>query len=57
MSIYDVYYSNIKDAKYHNNMELISQLDGKNKFAVELGCGSGRDTVYLLKKRISCTRG
>ncbi len=52
MNKYDVYYSNVKDAKYHNNMELLSQIDGTNKFAIELGCGSGRDTTYLLKQRI-----
>ena len=52
MNHWDAYFENIKEAKCHKNMELISQIDGKNKFAVELGCGSGRDTVYLLKKRI-----
>lgn len=56
MGKYDIYYSNIKDAKYHQNMELLSQIDGNNKFAIELGCGSGRDTIYLLKQRIQSTR-
>lgn len=46
------YYSNIKGAKPHSNMELLSQIGGNNMFAIELGCGIGRDTKYLLKKRI-----
>ena len=52
MSEYDIYYSNIKGAEHHKNMELLSDIDGKNKIAIELGCGSGRDTVYLINKRI-----
>ena len=52
MGNYDAYYSNIKNAKYHGNMELLSEIDGNNMFAIELGCGIGRDTIYLLKKRL-----
>ena len=52
MENYNAYYTNTKDAKYHDNMELLAQIDGNNKFAIELGCGIGRDTKYLLNKRI-----
>ena len=52
MNNWNTYFDNIKDAKCHKNLKLISQIDGSNKFAIELGCGNGRDTVYLLKKRV-----
>lgn len=53
MDNYDLYYSKIKDAKPHDNLEMLSQIDMKNMFAIELGCGIGRDTVYLLKNGYS----
>jgi SAM-dependent methyltransferase len=43
------YYKNTKDAEPHSNVIKFMQINPKEGNAVDLGCGVGRDTVFLLK--------
>jgi SAM-dependent methyltransferase len=43
------YYDNTKDAKPNYNVKRFIDLNTKVGNAIELGCGGGRDTVYLIK--------
>ena len=44
------YYNNTKDAKPNYTVKKFIELNVKPENAIELGCGAGRDTVYLIKK-------
>ena len=52
MNDYNKYYEKTKHAKQHDIMNKLDSncLDIDN--VIELGCGAGRDAIYLLKKRI-----
>lgn len=40
------------NATHHKLVENIKELSDNVQNIIELGCGSGRDTVYLLKERV-----
>lgn len=43
------YYENTKKALPHKNVGKFIEIGTKTGKAIDLGCGSGRDTVYLIK--------
>lgn len=43
------FYENTKDAMPHNNIKKFIEMQLKNGNAVDLGCGAGRDTIFLIK--------
>lgn len=43
------FYDNTKDAKPNNNVKKFIELKTETGNAIELGCGAGRDTIYLIK--------
>lgn len=45
------YYKKIANAKHHDLVEQIHLIKANVRNIIELGCGSGRDTVYLLQER------
>lgn len=56
MKNYNEYYKKISGVTHHKLVENIKNLRGNIQNIIELGCGSGRDTVYLLKERIQYFR-
>ena len=44
------FYDNTKDAIPNNNVKKFIELKTETGSAIELGCGAGRDTIYLIKK-------
>lgn len=56
MNNYEEYYKKIKNARHHELMELVKDIKSNIQNVIELGCGSGRDTIYLLNERIQCFR-
>lgn len=50
MSNIKEFYKNTKNAKPHDNVkDFINTYKGVAKKAIDLGCGEGRDTIFLLK--------
>lgn len=43
------YYENTAEAKPNYTVKKFTKLNAKPGNAIELGCGAGRDTVYLIK--------
>lgn len=43
------YYENTKDALPHAMVKKFIKMNIKHKNAIDLGCGAGRDTIYLIK--------
>lgn len=43
------YYENTKDALPHKNLKEFIKINNKQGKAIDLGCGAGRDTVFLVK--------
>lgn len=43
------YYENTKDALPHAMVKKFIKMNIKPKNAIDLGCGAGRDTIYLIK--------
>lgn len=43
------YYENTKNALPHKNVKDFIKLEKKVGKAIDLGCGAGRDTVFLIK--------
>ena len=43
------YYKNTKNALPHKNVQKVLEMDIIPGNAIELGCGAGRDTIYLIK--------
>ena len=43
------YYENTKDALPHKNIKEFIKISDKQGNAIDLGCGAGRDTVFLVK--------
>ena len=44
------YYKNTKNALPHKNVQKVLEMDIIPGNAIDLGCGAGRDTIYLIKK-------
>ena len=45
------YYENTKNAKPNKNIRKFMELKHENGYAIELGCGAGRDTKFLLENK------
>lgn len=45
----DKYYENTKNALPHQNVKKFIEMNTKTGNAIDLGCGTGRDTVFLIK--------
>ena len=43
------YYENTQDALPHNNVYNFIKMENKSGNAIDIGCGAGRDTVFLIK--------
>lgn len=43
------YYKNTKNAPPHLMTKKFINMNIKPKYAIDLGCGTGRDTIYLIK--------
>ena len=43
------YYENTENALPHPMVKKIINLNNNPKYAIDLGCGAGRDTIYLIK--------
>ena len=43
------YYENTKNALAHTNVKEIVKMNIEPGKAIDLGCGTGRDTIYLIK--------
>ena len=43
------YYKNTKNALPHKNVQTVLEMDIIPGNAIDLGCGAGRDTIYLIK--------
>lgn len=52
MNKHELYYKKIENAKHHKLLESIKEHEINIKNIIELGCGSGRDTIFLLKERL-----
>jgi trans-aconitate methyltransferase len=48
------YYNITKGMPAHKIMNKINEFSIGAGTAIELGCGAGRDTIYLLLKRLEC---
>lgn len=44
-----LYYENTKNAPPHKNIKKFIKLENKTGKAIDLGCGAGRDTIFLIK--------
>ena len=43
------FYENTKNAMPHDNIKKFVEMKTKNGNAIDLGCGAGRDTIFLIK--------
>ena len=43
------FYENTKNAMPHDNIKRFIKIENKKGNAIDLGCGAGRDTVFLIK--------
>ena len=44
-----IFYENTKDSLPHENIIKFLEIEKETGNAVDLGCGAGRDTIYLIK--------
>ena len=50
------FYENTKNAKPHDNVKKFIEMKlNNNGKAIDLGCGTGRDTIYLIKNNWNVT--
>ena len=49
------FYENTKNAMPHNNIKRFIEIENKRGNAIDLGCGAGRDTIYLVKNNWNVT--
>lgn len=45
----EIYYENTKNALPHDNVKKVTEIENKKGNAIDLGCGAGRDTIFLIK--------
>ena len=45
----ETFYENTKNAMPHDNIKRFIKIENKKGNAIDLGCGAGRDTVFLIK--------
>ena len=43
------FYENTKNGMPHNNIKKFIEMNTRNGNAIDLGCGAGRDTIFLIK--------
>lgn len=43
------YYENTENALPHPMVKKFINMNSDHKYAIDLGCGAGRDTIYLIK--------
>ena len=43
------YYENTKEVIPHDNVKKFIEIEEKTGKAIDLGCGTGRDTIFLIK--------
>lgn len=46
------YYENTENALPNQMVKKVVNMNNVPKYAIDLGCGAGRDTIYLIKKRM-----
>ena len=46
------YYENTENALPHPMVKKFIDMNNNPKYAIDLGCGAGGDTIYLIKKRM-----
>ena len=49
MTDIEKYFENTKNASPHNNIRRFIEIEKNLGNAIDLGCGTGRDTVFLIK--------
>lgn len=49
------FYKNTKNAMPHDNVKKIIEIENKKGNAIDLGCGAGRDTIFLIKNNWNVT--
>lgn len=49
------FYENTKDAMPHDNIKKFVEMNTKSGNAIDLGCGAGRDTIFLIKNNWNVT--
>ena len=49
------FYENTKNAMPHDNIKRFIEIENKRGNAIDLGCGAGRDTIYLIKNNWNVT--
>lgn len=49
------FYENTKNAMPHDNIKKFIEMKIKNGNAIDLGCGAGRDTIFLIKNNWNVT--
>ena len=54
--MWNIYYNNTQNFSPHPIIEDFIKLNTLSSSAIDLGCGAGRDTIYLIKKRMECFR-
>ena len=45
----EIYYENTKNALPHDNVKKVIEIENKKGNVIDLGCGAGRDTIFLIK--------
>ena len=43
------FYENTKNGMPHDNIKKFIEMNTRNGNAIDLGCGAGRDTIFLIK--------
>lgn len=49
------FYENTKNAMPHDNIKKFVEMKTKTGNAIDLGCGAGRDTIFLIKNNWNVT--